>query len=75
MPFLVAGTRRVALIQERLARQLAPVTGVRILDCPFEVVPVAEAFWWNPMYRNDPAHAWLRDLIVNAAAPLRHQSG
>ncbi|KUL40169.1 LysR family transcriptional regulator [Actinoplanes awajinensis] len=75
MPFLVAGTRRVALIQERLARQLAPVTGVRILDCPFDVVPVAEAFWWNPMYRNDPAHAWLRTLIVAAAAPLRHQSG
>jgi hypothetical protein len=45
-----------------------------VLNCPFEVVPVAEAFWWNPMYRNDPAHAWLRDLILNAAEPLRHKS-
>ncbi|MEV6302925.1 LysR family transcriptional regulator [Actinoplanes sp. NPDC051861] len=71
MPFLVAGTRRVALIQERLARLLAPVAGVRVLDCPFEVVPLAEAFWWNPMYRNDPAHAWLREVLVEAAGALR----
>jgi DNA-binding transcriptional LysR family regulator len=73
MPFLVAGTRRIALIQERLARLLGPVAGVRIFDCPFDVVPVAEAFWWNPMYRTDPAHTWFRELIVNAAAELRHQ--
>lgn len=70
MPFLVAGTRRVALIQERLGRLLAPVAGVRLLDCPFEVVPLTEAFWWNPMYRNDPAHVWLRDTLMAAAAEL-----
>ncbi|MEV0900884.1 LysR family transcriptional regulator [Actinoplanes sp. NPDC049802] len=71
MPFLVSGTRRVALIQERLARLLAPVSGIRILDCPFDVVPVAEAFWWNPMHRNDPAHVWLRELLLEASAELR----
>jgi DNA-binding transcriptional LysR family regulator len=71
MPFLVAGTRRVALLQERLARLVAPIAGIRILDCPFEVVPVAEAFWWNPMYRNDPAHMWLRDVLWESASELR----
>lgn len=71
MPFLVAGTRRVALLQERLARLVAPVAGIRILDCPFDVVPVAEAFWWNPMFRNDPAHMWLRDVLLSASAELR----
>ena len=75
MPFLVAGTRRVALIQERLARRLAPVAGVRILPCPFDVVPVAEAFWWNPVHRNDPAHVWLREMLSEAVADLRHQPG
>lgn len=70
MPFLVAGTSRVALLQERLARLIAPVTGIRILDCPFDVVPVAEAFWWNPIHRNDPAHQWLRELLQAAAADL-----
>jgi hypothetical protein len=34
--------------------------------CPFDAVPVAEAFWWNPIYRNDPAHVWLRDVLAEA---------
>jgi len=83
MPYLVAGTNRVALIQERLARQVADATGVRVMPCPFEVLPLVEAFWWHPMFRNDPAHGWLRRLLgeagrVLAQAPLGvtdHQRG
>lgn len=71
MPFLVAGTHRVALLQERLARLIAPVAGIRLLDCPFDVVPVAEAFWWNPLFRADPAHMWLRDVLLDASSELR----
>ena len=63
MPFLVAGTDRVALLQEHLARRIAGVADIRILPCPFEVVPLAEAFWWHPMHRADPAHAWLRKTL------------
>lgn len=70
MPFLVAGTNRVALIQERLARRLAASAGVRVLPCPFEVVPLVEAFWWHPMLRNDPAHAWLRHVLTEAGRVL-----
>jgi DNA-binding transcriptional LysR family regulator len=70
MPFLVAGSNRVALIQEQLARRMADATAVRVLPCPFEVVPLAEAFWWHPLYRDDPAHAWLRRLLSTAARTL-----
>jgi DNA-binding transcriptional LysR family regulator len=70
MPFLVAGTNRVALIQERLARRLAAATGVRVLPCPFQVVPLIEAFWWHPMMRNDPAHTWLRRILSEAGREL-----
>ncbi|WP_143175361.1 LysR family transcriptional regulator [Cryptosporangium aurantiacum] len=66
MPFLVAGSQRVALLQEHLARRIAPAAGVRVLPCPFDAVPVAEAFWWHPMYRADPFHTWVRDLLVEA---------
>jgi DNA-binding transcriptional LysR family regulator len=77
MPFLVAGTNRVALIQQQLARRLAEPAGVRVLPCPFEVVPLTEALWWHPMYRNDPAHAWLRSVFAAAGAELggAHQPG
>lgn len=70
MPFLVAGTRRVALLQRRLATLLAIPAGVRVMPCPFDVVPLAEAFWWHPVYANDPAHVWLRGVLADAAAAL-----
>lgn len=66
MPFLVAGTNRIALLQEHLAHRMAAATGVRVLPCPFEAVPLAEAFWWHPMYRTDPAHSWLRGVLAEA---------
>ncbi|MBB2948741.1 DNA-binding transcriptional LysR family regulator [Actinoplanes lutulentus] len=70
MPFLVAGTRRIALIQERLATLMAPIAGIRILQCPFEVITLHESFWWNPMHTNDPVHVWFRELLIEAADEL-----
>jgi hypothetical protein len=62
-PFLVVGTDRVALLQERIARRIAATPDLRILDCPFDVVPLVEAFWWHPVYTHDLEHTWLRDLL------------
>ena len=70
LPFLVAGTDRIALMQRRLAALLAPVAGVRVLECPFDAVPLAEALWWHPVYRADPAHRWLRQMTVSVARSL-----
>lgn len=77
MPYLVAGSNRIALLQEHLAHRVADATGVRVLPAPFDAVPLAEAFWWHPMYRTDPAHSWLRAILVEAGRQLtagaRHQ--
>ncbi|WP_119729944.1 LysR family transcriptional regulator [Thermomonospora amylolytica] len=70
LPALVAGTRRVALIQERLARRLHPVAPVRILPCPFEAVPLQEALWWHPVHTQDAAHIWLRETAARIAAEM-----
>lgn len=70
MPFLVAGSPRVAWIQSMLACRLAPPLGVRVLSSPVEPPLVEEAFWYHPMYRNDPAHQWLRGVIVEAVGRL-----
>lgn len=75
MPFLVAGTNRVALIQEHLARRMAGAADIRMLPCPFEVVPLAEAFWWHPMHRADPAHTWLRGILTEAGRELATTGG
>ena len=70
MPFLVAGSNRIALVQERLADRLAEALGLRVLESPVEPVPLKEAFWWHPMYRDDPAHLWLRSALRTASERL-----
>jgi len=67
LPSLVAASNGVALIQERLARQLAGAVPIRILPCPFNVAPLIEALWWHPMYARDAGHHWLRQLLAEAA--------
>ena len=56
LPFLVAGTDRFALVQQRLAARLAAAADVRILPCPFPVTPLVEALWWHPVYERDAGH-------------------
>jgi DNA-binding transcriptional LysR family regulator len=75
LPALVAGTRRVALIQHRLARQVRRLAPVRVLPCPFEAVPVQEALWWHPVHTQDAAHIWLRDLAAEVAGAMAPMDG
>ncbi|MFI6251870.1 LysR family transcriptional regulator [Streptomyces sp. NPDC051016] len=70
LPYMVEGTRRVAMIQERLIRKVAPSAAVRVLPCPFEAVPVQEAMWWHPVHAQDAAHIWLREKAAEVGATL-----
>jgi len=70
LPLLVAGTRRVALVQERLARRLGPLAAVRVLAPPYEAVPLREALWWHPVHTHDAAHIWLRETAARIGRRL-----
>jgi len=70
VPHFVAGTDRIALMQERLAARLADRMDLRVLECPGHPEPIAEALWWHRQYEDDTAHAWLRHLIVETARRL-----
>ncbi|MEH0449664.1 LysR family transcriptional regulator [Streptomyces sp. B21-102] len=70
LPLLVAGTRRIALVQERLAMGLGSVADVRVVEAPYETVPLQEALWWHPVHTHDAAHIWLRDLAAQVGARL-----
>ncbi|GAA4667474.1 MULTISPECIES: LysR family transcriptional regulator [Amycolatopsis] len=67
VPHLVAGTDRVALLQERLARQVAGTLGLRVLPCPGDPQPIVEKLWWHENFEDDPGHVWLRGLLTDAA--------
>ncbi|MGH3318665.1 MAG: LysR family transcriptional regulator [Streptosporangiaceae bacterium] len=70
VPHFVAGTDRIALMQERLAVKFADPMGLRVLECPGEPEPIVEALWWHDYYEDDAAHAWLRQLAVRATRGL-----
>jgi DNA-binding transcriptional LysR family regulator len=75
LPALVVGTRRIAMVQELLVRPFSGGTGggsagVRVLECPFEAVPVREALWWHPVHTHDAGHAWLRDIAARVGAGM-----
>jgi DNA-binding transcriptional LysR family regulator len=66
LPYLIAGTNRVSIVQERLAHIVSASAPVRILACPFDALPIVEALWWHPDSERDPGHRWLRDVIAEA---------
>ena len=67
VPPLIAGSRRIAVLQRRLVDLLPLNSGIRALPCPFEAGPLVEAIWWHPAFDDDPEHRYLRDLVVRAA--------
>jgi DNA-binding transcriptional LysR family regulator len=66
VPGLVAGSRRIALMQRRLVELLPLNIGLRALPPPVEVGQLVEAMWWHPAFDDDPEHASLRDAVVRA---------
>jgi LysR family transcriptional regulator, nod-box dependent transcriptional activator len=68
--FMLRGTRMVALHYERLAKELQEAAELKILKAPFELPPVQHAMMWHPRNAHDPAHRWLREQLVEAAATL-----
>lgn len=70
LPLLVTGTRRIALIQARLARMLTPIAAVRVVEPPYEAVPLREALWWHPVHTHDAAHIWLRETAARVGGRL-----
>jgi len=70
LPFVVAGTDLVAVVPERLARQVAGTAGVAVCEPPFGTIELLEAVWWHPTRSGDQAVRWLRAITAEVAAAL-----
>jgi DNA-binding transcriptional LysR family regulator len=66
----VAGTNRVALMQERLADRVSERFDLRVMECPGVPQTIVEALWWSDDHDDDPAHGWLRTALTRIAADL-----
>jgi DNA-binding transcriptional LysR family regulator len=69
-PFLLRRTRFFAMVQERLAREVAEAAEIRLLEPPVDLMPITEVMFWHPRHTSDPGHQWLRVQLASLAARL-----
>jgi len=68
VPFLVAGTGRIALLPRRLANHFARLLPLKIFAAPIELPPLREVMQWNRFNDQDPGLRWLLGLLRETAA-------
>jgi DNA-binding transcriptional LysR family regulator len=64
LPLVLRGTRLVATMPERVAQMFASTLAVKTFPLPFETPALHEILLWHKRNDSDPAHTWLRDLVV-----------
>ncbi|MGY4857329.1 LysR family transcriptional regulator [Cryobacterium sp. AP23] len=70
IPDFLIGTRRIALVQRRVAERAIRSGGLRMVKAPFEPSPVLTALWWHPLFDADPEHRWIRETFARAGAKV-----
>ena len=74
LPFLLANTRLVALLPERIGLALGEYANIKLLEPPFVTLPISLAMYWHPRSTDEPAHAWLRGEIRASCAELSDEA-
>lgn len=62
-PAIVAQTDLVVTLAERVALELAPRHGLRVLPPPLEVPRFVTSQSWDPRHEHEPANRWLRQEV------------
>lgn len=68
IPFAVADTELIATIPERLAAMFREQLKLQVLPLPFNLPPFRMTLLWHERYHTDPAHQWMRNLILEQCA-------
>lgn len=71
IPHFLSGTRGVGLHRLQVAAEFARRDPLRIRPFPFPIAPLGIDMVWNPWLTDDAYRDWLRELLLEAAAPLR----
>lgn len=74
VPFVVAASDLIATVPERTADHFAKQLKLQVFPAPLAIPPFRMTMVWHERMEADPAHSWLRGLIV-AAAPGARESG
>ncbi len=64
----VADSDMILTLPSRLARRLAQRLPLMLLDLPLQVAPLSFAMIWHERFHGDPAHAWVRQQLLDVVA-------
>lgn len=64
---VVAATDMVATVPLRTARALAGEERLRFFPLPMPAIETTVFQVWHQRYRDEPAHRWLREMVIRAA--------
>lgn len=67
VPYMVATSRLVGIIQAKLAEIAARTLPIRMFRPPFQMPVLNEIMLWHSRHLQDPAHAWLRSVLREVA--------
>jgi DNA-binding transcriptional LysR family regulator len=70
VPSLVLRAPVIATMQARLARLFAAEFGLSLSRLPVDLNELTVSLLWHASYDHDPAHTWLRSLVIELAAEL-----
>ena len=65
--FVAGQTDLIATMDSTIAGHLRRAAGVRVLPFPFESPKLTYGLYWHGRQTADPAHTWLRQLIIDEA--------
>lgn len=68
LPLLIIGTQRIVTMHRRHAEHFAQYLPLRIVPAKFEMPPVVEMLCWPRHLEHDPAHQWLRAVLITQEA-------
>jgi DNA-binding transcriptional LysR family regulator len=68
--FALPGTSLVATAQRKLAKTIAPILGLSVYPCPLAIPELREDMIWHERNRENLAHAYMRQLMIEEAASL-----
>lgn len=65
--YVTSQTDYLLTVSARVAEQMAPSLGLRVLEPPVALRPYALSLVWHPRFDGDPGHKFLRDVFTRAA--------
>jgi hypothetical protein len=69
-PLIIARSDLLLTALLMLVRYFAELVPLKVLKPPIRLPSYPEEMYWHERYASDPAHSWLRQLILRVTAKL-----